>query len=479
MGGERRGERLALSLPTPMTLTASPPFPASHESLDVRNPLRMAECMMLIALRRRATFVLRCDAGEENRLELLRGSQSLGCYLVDAGLATATIARFAAFAELDLLQVASGTAQLARFRVVIDGDEIEFLVSVGPALDGLDFELRPLAVKGKALEASPRHQLKRCPACDAFTTWNAEVCERDGAVLVELGDRAERGGTIGSYVVGEVLGTGGTGTVYAAEHALIGTRVAIKVIKDSFTTSPSRGQLFLREARATSRVRDPGIISVIDFGLLGDGRPYLVMERIEGEPLDDKLVRGGALEPRTALLLARAVARALSAAHQSGVVHLDLKPSNVILLAGSTDLEPRIKVIDFGSANRVGESTCDGQSNVSGTPEYMSPEHALGEPADRRSDIYALGVMLFEMLSGALPFHAATGHDLMIAQIQKAPPTVTSPHGTLPQAVARIVARALRKKVDERHQTMPELILDLESAIEVLDRAPWRQWMAS
>jgi serine/threonine-protein kinase len=235
---------------------------------------------------------------------------------------------------------------------------------------------------------------------------------------------------------------------------------------------------FLSEARAASRVRHPNVVDVTDVGLLSDGRPYMVMERLAGESLEARLDRSGPLAPLSALLVAREVALALGAAHEGGVVHRDLKPANVILLETSRDDAPRLKLVDFGAACLTG-AVADESEGLIGTPAYMSPEHARGEPTDGRTDIYALGILLFEMLCGAQPFTGANAREILLAHLSLPAPPLESPSGTMPQAVQRVVARALRKNAGERHQSAAELVADLDHAIAAAGRRDWRRWLPS
>ena len=442
------------------------------ERLALHDPVCLADLLTLVALRGRATrLVLRPEGDSEYRLDCIHERRHLVTLLVDVGVANATAARFASLARIDLRQVASGAkgqVHLGRFRAAVDsaiGAEGELLVSLATTPLGLSLEVRPLAANGQPLAESARGQLRRCPACQEFASWHSERCTRDGTPLVEISDRVEAGGSIGSYTLGAILGHGASGTIFAAEHALIGSPAAVKVNRESFAQSPARCYLFLREARASSRIRHPSVVSVVDYGLLADGRPYLVMERIVGESLAARLDRCGALPVGMALRCAREIAGALVAAHASGVVHLDVKPSNVILLAGSGDLAPHVKLIDFGSALDAGDATTDETARVCGTPEYMSPERALGLPAQACCDIYALGVVLYEMLSGAVPFRDPSMRKILLAQIVTPAPRVRSPFGEVAPPIAALVARALSKKVDERQQGMIELIAELDAAL--------------
>jgi serine/threonine-protein kinase len=185
---------------------------------------------------------------------------------------------------------------------------------------------------------------------------------------------------------------------------------------------------------------------------------------------------GGALdEARLGAALAQ-LALGVEALHARGVVHRDLKPSNVILLEGSTDEAPRLKLVDFGAACLANAATDEGDAII-GTPAYMSPEHARGEPTDGRTDLYALGVVLFEMLTGTVPFDGDDAQEILLKHLSHPAPVPRAPTGPLPTAVTRVVARALRKSADERYQNADEMLADIERAIAALTRRDWRRWL--
>ena len=301
------------------------------------------------------------------------------------------------------------------------------------------------------------------------------MCEVDQAEFVDLPDRAEPGGSVGAYKLEGVLGEGGMGVVLAGVHAFLGHAVAIKLMHRSIEDDPVVSRRFLAEARAAASIRHPNVVAVLDYGLLPDGRPFIVMERIDGESLERRLERDVRLEATAALLLARQIAAALAASHAHGVVHLDLKPANVILLDGSTDEAPRIKLIDFGAAARAGR--LEDVALLVGTPAYMSPEHARGDPPDTRSDVYALGVMLFELLSGRRPFEYPDSWQTFRAHMLEPPPRIETATMPLPEAVQALVARALKKRPEERHQTADELIADIDVALRSTNRSAWLRWL--
>jgi serine/threonine protein kinase len=277
------------------------------------------------------------------------------------------------------------------------------------------------------------------------------------------------GRAIGSYQVARKLGEGGMGAVYELVHPTIGKRLALKVLHPEFAARPDIVQRFFDEARAVNLIRHPNIVDVLDFAVLDDGRPYLTMEFLDGEALADHLRRRGVLPPADAVAIARQVAAALAAAHRAGVVHRDLKPDNVFLVAaeggGAT-----VKVLDFGIAKLVGEERAPGERTqsgaVMGTPAYMAPEQAMGRigEIDRRSDVYALGVMLFEMLSGALPFRADSLAALIAQHVTETPTSLAVLRPDLPAALTMVIDRTLAKAREDRPASMEALIAALDAA---------------
>jgi len=277
------------------------------------------------------------------------------------------------------------------------------------------------------------------------------------------------------------------GAVYEGKHPVIEKRVAIKVLKPERSVDPELVQRFLNEARATSAIRHPNIVEVMDLGTLPSGAPYLVMELLEGETLGDRLDRVGKLDLSVALDFARQTASALQAAHVRGIVHRDLKPDNVFLVP-----DPRlpdrelVKVLDFGIAKLRGEwaaAPVDSMAGavrrewagapadtlagaVLGTPSYMSPEQCKGVPEqlDHRTDIYALGVMLYEMVCGAPPFVADELADTMTMHMSMPPPPPSSLGAEVPEEVERAILRALAKRPEDRFASMAELRAALEPA---------------
>jgi len=443
---------------------------------DVITPARLADLMLVTLMSRRATLAFLESDGDLSTLSLLRGALTLAQLQVPADLGNAAVARLAAMVGLDPLADArtlDGSVNVGRTTLRSGSDVAEVLVTVGASARGLEAEVRAVSINGREADQRAPSQLQRCVQCGVLQAATQLRCDIDDGPLVDVEDNPIPGGTIGVYSVLAPLGEGAGGSVFAGEHALLGRPVAIKLMHRTLAANPALARRFLSEARAASRLRHPNVVDVTDFGVLPQGHPYIVMERLVGEPLDVKLDREGPLEPTAALRLAREVALALSAAHASGIAHNDLKPANVIMMEGSTDQAPRLKLIDFGSASVVGTS----EELLFGTPGYMPPERICGEPSDGRADLYALGVMLYEMLTGTPPFPGTEQNALLFAHLYTPFPSPQSPFRVLPRAVHRLVSRAGAKKADERHQSAGEMLGQIDQALDALDRAGFRRWL--
>ena len=273
------------------------------------------------------------------------------------------------------------------------------------------------------------------------------------------------GTRINNYEVLSLIGEGGMGNVYLARHPLIGRGAAIKVLHLELATDRNLVERFFNEARAANAIRHPNIIDIIDVGLLpGTERPYLMMELLEGENLAARLARMGSLPVPQALDVARQTASALAAAHGKGIIHRDLKPENLFLVPhGSLPGREVVKVLDFGIAklrSQMGDaSKVQTQTGMlMGTPPYMSPEQCRGLTGeiDLRTDVYALGIILFEMLCGGPPFIAAGFGDLLVMHITQPPPPPRSRNPAVPEALEAIILKALAKSPGERFGNMVE-----------------------
>lgn len=268
----------------------------------------------------------------------------------------------------------------------------------------------------------------------------------------------------GRYLVEKVLGEGGMGVVYRCRHTIIDKLVAMKVLRADLARNEEVTERFLNEARSASSIGNPHIIDISDFGRLPDGATYFIMEYLDGAPLAAVLDEHKALPPERTLKIATQLAEALSAAHDGGIIHRDLKPDNIFLLRRGTQTD-FVKVLDFGIAKASATNSKLTQAGqVFGTPHYMSPEQAAGSPVDHRSDIYAVGVILYEMATGRLPFDAENFMAILTQHMYKAP-TPPSELPGLKQTVApeleAVILKCLSKQPEDRYDSMSALSADL------------------
>ena len=309
--------------------------------------------------------------------------------------------------------------------------------------------------------------MKACPKCGAEYPDTTTLCPSDGVALEKTDDSLLGQILAEKYRIEERLKEGGMGTVYRGTHVLMDKTVAVKVLRPSLAADERIVARFSREARAASRISHPHAISVTDFGEAENGVVFLVMEYLSGRTLKEIIRQEGPMPlPRTVEIL-RQVGGALDAAHGEGVVHRDLKSDNIMLLSSSgTDYA---KVLDFGIA-KIKEP--EGEYNpgltapdlVIGTPQYMSPEQCSQSPVDARSDIYSLGVILYEMLVGHVPFTGGSPTEIMLQHLQQPAPSVLDERGDVPEAVGRVIAHALEKRPEDRCETVGELIEDFTIA---------------
>jgi serine/threonine-protein kinase len=323
---------------------------------------------------------------------------------------------------------------------------------------------------------------KTCRGCGREFSGGETFCPVDGSRLSSPSQACDLnacadplvGATLGGrYRILRAIGEGGMGVVYEAEHELIEKRVALKVLRDAFTRRPDVVERFRQEAKSASKIGHPNIVDVSDFGETPTGASYIVLEMLKGEDLADVLSRECALAPTRAVLIVHQVAKALDAAHKKNIIHRDLKPENIYLVArdGQPDF---VKVVDFGVAKMgdiesLGNRKLTRTGMIFGTPEYMSPEHAGGKALDHRVDIYALGVILYELLTGRVPFEgdnfmevlAKHGHDPVPPLREVNPGTRVSPE------LERALFRALEKDPERRYRSMSDFAADLRGAPEM------------
>jgi serine/threonine protein kinase len=414
------------------------------EASRLADPCKVAEITLAAAIRAEAdaVFIEPMPMDEDFYIITLeRGSAVLSTTPIEASLGTAVIARLAFLAELDLAAAHPSSAVVP---VRSGNRDAEVLITVRP---------------GTNLRA------------DVMVLSHLRKTGAITAIGPDPGD------VIGHYKVIEFLGEGGMGTVFRVEHAALGRAYALKVLRSKVVErDPTAAEKFLREARTASRVRHSNIVDVFDFGHMPDGRPYFVMELLEGESLADRVNRG-ALPPAEVVTIARQLATALAAAHDRGVVHADVTPSNVLVL-GTTDLH--VKLVDFGLAELAGEGLQDEVPEfVLGTPAYISPEQLRGLAASERSDQYGLGAVLFELLTGHPPFQSPDLRTLCMMHITAPVPPVESPHGPLPPKLADLVTTCLQKTPQARFPGMRALLVALEEIERVTDRRGWRRWLSS
>ncbi len=273
------------------------------------------------------------------------------------------------------------------------------------------------------------------------------------------------GDSVGSYRIVGTVGEGGMGSVFLAQHNLIGRYAAIKVLHSHLCEKEEQVNRFFNEARATSQISHPGILEVYDFGWHTDGSAYIVMEFLEGESLEDRIHRLGRISTEHALHITRQVAGALAAAHAQEIVHRDLKPENIHIVrdpevAGGE----RIKILDFGIAKMLGDTSSTRAGALIGTPDYMAPEQCKGaKSVDQRVDFYSLGCILFRMVCGRPPFVGEGVGEVLAAHLHLDAPSPRAIEPTLDPLLDAFIVRLLAKSADDRPQSAVELIGELDS----------------
>ncbi|MCA9614508.1 MAG: serine/threonine protein kinase [Sandaracinus sp.] len=324
--------------------------------------------------------------------------------------------------------------------------------------------------------------MRVCPQCAREYLDGEGFCPFDGARLRE-GARAMAtvppsdpylGMTLdGRYYVERVLGRGGMGTVYAARLVALNKPVALKLLRPVQDDGGQAVGRFEREARAASRLGNPHIVDIFDFGRSQNGLSFLAMELLDGEDLGNLLARERRVPLERALRIVLQCCTALGAAHAAGIIHRDLKPENVFLVTRGHEPE-FVKIVDFGLA-KISETEQDGAPGrkltrtgmIFGTPQYMSPEQGMGRPTDHRSDVYALGLILYELLTGKVPFDGETFMSVIQQHLSDPPPTLRAmePAVDVPPSVEAVVYRCLDKRAGARPQSMGELAEELLAAL--------------
>lgn len=313
--------------------------------------------------------------------------------------------------------------------------------------------------------------MKICPLCSTEYRDDVRFCPNDGQTLRSAGPKADLVGQVlaDRYHILRKLGEGGMGQVYLAEHVKMGRRSAIKVMNPSMVHDPDAVARFNREAANASRISDAHVCAIYDFGETPEGLIYLAMEYVEGEPLTEVLEREGALPVGRAASICIQVAGALQAAHDLGIVHRDLKPDNIMLTRGR-DGADAVKVVDFGIAKAAGG---EGGQKVTrtglvvGTPEFMSPEQLAGDPLDGRSDVYSLGLVFFNMLTGTLPFPADSAQEAMVKRLTDEPAALPDvrPDLHFPPGLQATLDTALARSPADRYQSAAKFAHDVAAVV--------------
>ena len=347
----------------------------------------------------------------------------------------------------------------AQFGLALDVARLRQRAGVGTPSSGIAADAPTVVL--------PEGGVMECPQCGRCDAPDVTACKVDGtqmryvAAIPHVIDR--------KYRIDQVIGRGGMGAVYRARDVRLDRDVAIKVVRADLLNDAEARARFRREAQIVGRLQHPGIVSVFDYGTFADGAAFLVMEFVRGEDLRRMLQRDGAMRPSRALPLLGAMCAAVHAAHRDGVLHRDLKPENILLVNGDTP----VKVLDFGVAKVVSDRAADatalgtltGAGVIVGTPAYMAPEQLRSQPVDARTDVFSLGVIAYEMLTGDLPFGRASLWDISLRQAEGMKPMQT-PHEPVPPYVENAVSRALKVEPSQRPASAAEfaaLILNSDS----------------
>jgi serine/threonine protein kinase len=353
----------------------------------------------------------------------------------------------------------------------------------------------PLDITGD-LDTVIKRPMKRCPECAELYSVDTMFCPFCGVKLEHAswtaptdpaGDPLLTTTIDGRYVVRCVLGEGGTGTVYEVMHQTLNRLFAMKVLRADVANDGTLSARFMQEARATASLKHPHIVSITDFGHTPKGTPYFVMELLQGHTLAHVCKTIGQLPAARAVGIVRQVADALGAAHDAGIVHRDLKPENLFLVGNAegpapdsetTEVKtPRddVRVVDFGAAKIAGAGRMTKTGIVFGTPHYMSPEQASGQPVDHRADIYALGVIMYEIFTGHLPFEADTFMGVLTQHMFVEPPRFAQELAKGGQfqplfaALEEVTLRAMAKRPELRFQSMQALLDEMDRTLVIED----------
>lgn len=314
--------------------------------------------------------------------------------------------------------------------------------------------------------------MKVCPRCSELYPDDAAGCPKDGTLLRTVLDPL-LGKTVGGrFRLIQRIGSGGMSSVYLARHVLIDRLMAIKTLRRDLARDPVQRDRFLREARAVNRINHENIVEISDFGETEDGLVYLVMEYVPGEPLL-KLLTNGPIPALRALDIIEQCGNALGRAHQMGVIHRDLKPENIIIVQ-RRDRHDFVKLLDFGIAKILDAPSLTGSQQIFGTPGYIAPEYIQSTDIDGRSDLYSLGCILYELVTGALPFDYEYPGDLLVKHVTEPPIRPSVRHPGVDPAVEQFILRCLEKNPDERFRDAFHFNAELRAVRERL--GPDESW---
>jgi serine/threonine protein kinase len=308
--------------------------------------------------------------------------------------------------------------------------------------------------------------LKHCEA-----GWSIGIIGREIEARQHMSE-GKVGQVIGSYKLLGVLGEGGMGIVYKAEHTMLGRKVALKMLLAEYAEQSDIVERFFTEAKSVNKIGHKNIIDIIDYGTSPDNCPFFIMELLEGEELAKLLEREGSIEISRAINIVKQIAGALEACHAAGVLHRDLKPENIFILPSQNKRPESVKVLDFGIAKlmeKKDDVTLTSKTKtgvVIGTPQYMAPEQVRRQPLDARTDLYALGLVFYEMLVGQQPFVAESFPDLVVKMLTEPLVLPTEKNPLIPKPIEAVIVKMLERKKENRHQSMAEFLIALEEAEE-------------
>ncbi len=313
--------------------------------------------------------------------------------------------------------------------------------------------------------------MKSCPTCGLKYPDDNDRCFVDGAALEAMRD--PRNGVLlkGRYQIESQLGEGGMAIVYRARNTLVERPVAVKIMNPHLKGDAALKERFRREAKNAAAVAHPNIIDIYDYGETDDGTPFLVMELLDGQPLDTVIARGPMPAPQVAAIGAQ-IARGLARAHDFSVIHRDLKPENIFVCRGPDGRLSHAKILDFGIGRSMGDSRLTNAGEIFGTPQYMAPERVTTNDAGASSDVYALGVILFEMVTGRLPFESKDIPGFFIKHLQEPPPKPSQLVPDIPRRLEELILKMLEKKVEDRPVDAHAVVKALEPMVPKGAEAP-------